>query len=221
MDRTKTKLCFLDWNGTVQDDMHHIYECGVERIFRHFRLPCPSLDTYRHEVTHDFMIFYHAHGIPKGVTADDLNAIMREGFKEKGVPPAVFGDAHQTVVSIRAHGYDIAVVSGYAQAKLDAAIERNGMTTLFSHVVGDVRDKNSEYSKIVAARSPSRVIGIGDSIDDAFATLHVGGRAYLCSRGFPPEDKLHKDAEGHDGILILPTLWDIALDLNDHELVGP
>jgi phosphoglycolate phosphatase-like HAD superfamily hydrolase len=163
------RLCILDWNGTLQDDMHHIYECGVQRIFRHFSLPCPTLDEYRHEVTADFMgSLYWPRGVPKDVSAADLNAIMAEGFKEKGTPPPLFPDAHRVVLTLAIRRYGLAVASGYATAKLDAAVARSGFAHCLFKVIGDVRDKAATFAEIMdlAGATAAQTAVIGDTDED-------------------------------------------------------
>lgn len=203
------KLCLLDWNGTIQDDLHHIYECGVERIFRHFRLPCPSIDVYRDEVAANFMLFYHAHGIPADVTADQLNAIMAEGFKEKGAPPGLFPDAADTVRELAYRGYEIMVVSGYATAKLDAAVARSGLARHFSRVVGDVRDKPRALASCFdPTERPGLLCKIGDTVEDLLAAQVVGATPYICPRGFHTRERIEKHRHEAPSLILIDTLSD-------------
>ena len=190
---TRQGLCIWDWNGTIQDDMHHIYECGVQRIFRHFGLPCPSLDEYRHEVTADFMTsLYWPRGIPRDVSADDLNAIMAEGFKEKGKPPDVFPDALATVQALAERGYVQVLASGYATAKLTAAVERNGFMPYFAKIIGDVKDKPATFAGLKQDFPPGNgpIAAIGDTDEDAIAAGSLPAVPIICTRGFHPVERI-------------------------------
>ena len=204
------KLCLLDWNGTIQDDLHHIYECGVQRIFRHFGLPCPDIDRYRDEVTADFMIFYRAHGIPAAVTADDLNAIMAEGFKEKGTPPPLFPDAAETVRELAFRGYRLAVVSGYATPKLRAAVDRSGLGHLFERVIGDVRDKPAALTSCFdPTERPAVLAKLGDTVEDLVAAHKIGATPYICPRGFHTRERIESHRHEAPSLVVIETLTDV------------
>ncbi len=209
-------LCLFDWNGTLQDDMHHIYECGVQRIFRHFGLPCPTLDTYRNEVGADFMkTFYWPHGIPAGVTADDLNQIMRAGFKEKGTPAPVFPDALETVRACVGYGHRCMLVSAYDSGKLAEAVERNGFSGLFCHVQGDVRDKAQCFFRLISEVGAMRELAavIGDTVDDAEAARLVGAAAFICPRGFHTRERIVEAGKTNPHIVVIDTLSDLLPNL--------
>ncbi|MFA6603926.1 MAG: HAD family hydrolase [Patescibacteria group bacterium] len=183
----KFEIGLIDWNGTLQNDLGHIYECGVQRIFRHFKLPCPSLDDYRNEVTADFMTsFYWPRGIPAEISAADLNAIMSEGFKAKGVPAGVFADALGTMRKLRRRGYPLVLVSGYDSRKLAEAVARHGFTDLFEEVIGDARDKPAVFADLLRKRglSGSAAAVVGDTIEDAAAAAAIGAVPFICPRGF-------------------------------------
>jgi phosphoglycolate phosphatase-like HAD superfamily hydrolase len=185
------KLFILDWNGTLRDDLHYIYECGVERIFRHFGLPCPSLETYRNEVTADFMLFYWAHGIPRDVTSEQLDAIMIEGFKERGRPADMFPGAGELIQGIRDHDHFVAVVSAYNPDKLIDDVVKRGLADKLHYVVGGVRDKPPVFRKLMKMYgiAPEDTICVGDQVEDAEAALAVGSRALVVPHGFHPKHR--------------------------------
>jgi phosphoglycolate phosphatase len=208
----KYRFCILDWNGTLQDDLHHIYECGVQRIFRHFGLPCPTVEEFRHEVAADFMgSFYWPHGVPRDATAADLNAIMAEGFKEKGAPPGLFPDAVEFVETLASRGYLLVVASGYATAKLDAAVERSGLRSHFPRVVGDVRDKPAAFADLMESSGAdhTETVVVGDTVEDIEGAKAVGAMPLVCTRGFHPRDRLAKALEGVPYFAICDTLTDL------------
>jgi phosphoglycolate phosphatase-like HAD superfamily hydrolase len=184
-------ICVFDWNGTLQDDAAYIYECGVQRIFRAFGLPCPSLETYKDEVAADFMAaFYWPHGIPKDVTAEHLNAIMADGFKERGKPPELFSDAVPVLNELRHRGYALMVASGYATAKLEAAIVRNGLAGHFSAVFGDVRDKAGAIRACASAGMRPVIAKVGDTTEDMLGAHAAGVIPYICPRGFHTRERI-------------------------------
>lgn len=189
----KIDLVIWDWNGTLQDDLDHIYECGVQRIFREFNLPCPTVDEYRREVSADFMkTFYWPHGVPRNVGEDHLNKIMSDGLKAKGVPAPAFPDALTAVYETRRRGAACALVSGYASAKLTEAVKRHGFAALFYETKGDVRDKVAEFHRLIfeAGSDPSTVACVGDTVEDAEAAAAVGALPIICPRGFHPRERI-------------------------------
>ncbi len=204
----KHDLVIFDWNGTLQDDLHHIYECGVQRIFRHFGLACPTLEQYRHEVTADFMVFYRDHGVPADVTAQDLNAIMGEGFKEKGRPADLFPDAAPVVTALRGRGYPLALASGYDSSKLAAAVARGGLAQAFFRVDGDVRDKAATFASIIAeaGATPDRTAVIGDTVEDVLGASAVGATPYICTRGFHPVERIEATRGDAPSLVIVGSL---------------
>lgn len=208
----KFRLCIFDWNGTLQDDVHHIYECGTRRIFAHFGLPCPTLDEYRHEVRADFMeSFYWPHGVPKDVTAQDLNAIMIAGFKEKAVTAALFADAPAVVAELRRRGYELVIVSGYPSVELMAAAARNGLYGYFSRLIGDVRDKPAAFSNLMDEFNVEGgdTAAVGDTVEDALAAGRVGATPYICPRGFHPFERIEAMRDRVPSLVIIGSLADL------------
>lgn len=192
MERT---LYIFDWNGTLQDDLNHIYECGVQRIFRHFGLPCPDIDTYRNQVTGDFMAsFYWPHGIPKEVTAKDLDLIMREGFKEKGRPPDLFPEAAEVVDGLWRRGKTLVVVSAFDAEKLVEATRRHGLWPKLAGVYGGIRDKAPVFQGLMQKHGAAGVdtACVGDMVQDAEAAVASGALAVSIPHGFHTRERLEQ-----------------------------
>lgn len=200
-----------DWNGTLQDDLVMVYENGVQAIFEHYGVPCPTLEEYRNEVIADWVRFYHDRGIPAAATKDDLNAIMRQKFDERVVHAPLFSDAAATVRELAVRGYDQAVVSGYDQALLDEAVKRSGFGYLLTSVEGNVRDKAGVFRNICgrtrAYFADVRIVAVGDVVDDALAAAATDNlQAYLCPRGFHSEDRIRRSGAV---CTVIPTLADL------------
>ena len=205
-------LVLWDWNGTLQDDLHHIYECGVQRIFRQFGLLCPSLDVFRNEVTADFMVFYRKFGLPSHVAADELNAIMSEGFKEKGKSADIFPDAYNTVRHMHDHGYHLVLVSAYDSVELQIALDHSGLAPYFQKVLGDVRDKAEVFERLMISygvASPERTAVIGDSVSDGVAAKKVSATPFLCTRGFHSRERIQGAKADIPSLIITDTLHDL------------
>lgn len=204
-------LVIWDWNGTLQDDAAYVYECGVQRIFKTYGLPCPTIDEYKDEVKADFMLFYHGHGIPPEVTAEDLNKIMYAGFKEKGSPAPVFPDALEAVAQTRRLGYLCALVSGYSSSKLVEAVRRNGFERHLSPVIGDVRDKPAAFREVMAKHgaAPELTFVVGDTTEDAEAAREVGATPFICPRGFHTRHKIESLYGAVPRLIVIATLREL------------
>jgi phosphoglycolate phosphatase-like HAD superfamily hydrolase len=209
-------LCIFDWNGTLRDDIRQIYECGVQRIFRHFGLPCPSLDDFRNEVGADYMTtFYWPRGIPRQATAEALKAIMRRGIAEEGESASLFPDALSTVLSLKRRGYRCVLASAYGQADLESEIEESGLAGAFEAVLGDVRDKNAAFAALIRGchASPARTAAVGDTEEEAVAAVAVGAKPFICHRGVHTAARLAAAAARMPEMVIIDTLADLLVHL--------
>jgi phosphoglycolate phosphatase-like HAD superfamily hydrolase len=207
------RLCLFDYNGTLQDDLHYIYECGPRRIFEKFGLPCPGIDEYRNQVSADFMrTFYWPHGIPPQVTAEDLNAIMKQAMKERGEPARLFPDALDAVRAVSAAGCRCVLVSAYDSAKLNEAVARHGLAPFFERIVGDARDKAADFRRLMdefGAR-PEETAAVGDMVEDAEASGRAGVTPFLCPRGFHTRERIEAAKLDQPTIVIVETLADLT-----------
>lgn len=216
MTQPKFKLLIMDWNGTIQDDAHYLYECGAQRIFRHYGVPCPSFDDFRRQVKADFMAsFYWPNGIPRDATAADLNRIMDEGFKEKGRPADLFPDAVEAVRELQSRGYRQVVLSGFEQAKLTAAVARAGLVGCFDLIQGDVRDKPAAIARLMERKrlTGPQVAAVGDTAEDALAAAAVGGTAFIIPRGFHLRESIEALQDKQPSIVIVESLANLLQHL--------
>jgi len=207
------ELCIFDYNGTLQDDLHYIYECGPCRIFEKFGLPCPGIDEYRNQVSADFMkTFYWPHGIPSEVTAADLNAIMKQAMKERGEPARLFPDALDAVRAVSASGCRCVLVSAYDSAKLNEAVARHGLAPYFDRIVGDARDKAADFTRLAAEYGvpPALTAAVGDMVEDAFAAAKAGAVPLICPRGFHSRERVDAVREDVPTMIVIDDLASLA-----------
>ena len=212
---SKRGLCIFDWNGTVQHDLYYFYDNYVCPTFAHFNLPCPTLDQYRNAVTADTMAsVYWPFGVPKEVSLDDLREIQRE-WLEGIAPPELFPDAKETILAVRAMGYELMVASGYQQEKLDAAIARNGLSACFTHVIGNVKHKDSALldCELKYYRNhrewPKHTAKVGDTVDDAIAAGTAYIQPFICSRGFHLRSRIEEIRSDVPSMVIIESLAEL------------
>ncbi len=207
-------LCIFDFNGTLQDDLRYIYECGPQRIFAEFGLPCPSLDQYRNEVSADFMnSFYWPHGIPREVTDKDLDAIMKKAMKEPGRRPArLFPDALVALEAVAASGCQTVLVSAYDSAKLAEGVARHGLTRFFTRVRSEIRDKAPEFIRLMDefGAAPGRTCAVGDQVEDAVASAKAGITPFICPRGFHNRGRIESACRDCGSLVIIDDLAALA-----------
>ncbi|OGJ64121.1 hypothetical protein A3E47_03665, partial [Candidatus Peribacteria bacterium RIFCSPHIGHO2_12_FULL_54_10] len=181
----KVRLIIWDWNGTLQNDATHIYEC-VRRIFRHFALPCHSFEVYRSEIVHNYMEFYQRHGIPSHITNDDLNSIFRSGVEERSHQPNLFPDTRHTLQKTAEIVEKQHLVSGCPEDILKKELLHHNLTHFFARIVGDACDKAEIFGKLMEEHRVrgEETLVIGDFSHDALAAKAAGAQAILCTRGF-------------------------------------
>ena len=213
----RKQLIIFDWNGTLQDDLHYIYDCGVRRIFRHFNLTCPDMESYRRQVAADFMgSFYWPNGIPADVTAMDLNAIMKAGIRENSSQPALFPYARETIVRLSDLQVALAVVSGFDTDILLEAIHRNCLAEHLIEVHGSADSKAPVFAGVIDRFGcrPDEVACIGDTVEDAQAAAEVGALPLAVTNGFHYRERLEAAKPTVPGMIIIDSLSDVLSHLD-------
>ncbi len=121
------RAVLFDYNGTLLNDLPLAF-ASVQKIFRCYQLPEPTLEQYRDEITSNFMEFYWNHGMPRQVTGDDLNKIRKEYFKDHWTKAYFRPDTESVLKKCREQNLLVAIVSAeikeslekrLAEAKLD------------------------------------------------------------------------------------------------------
>lgn len=206
------RLAIWDWNGTLQNDAAHIYGC-VRRIFRHFALPCPSWETYRKEISHNYMEFYQRHGIPPHVTKDELNGIFRNKREKRSARPRLFPDTRHALQKTAGMVEKQHLVSGCPEDILSEELASHNITHFFSHIIGDACDKAKIFRCLMEehrVRGEETLI-IGDFSHDAFAAKATGAHAILCTRGFHSREYLESIGTMLEGTILVENLREIPL----------
>lgn len=205
-----TKLIIWDWNGCLLDDCEYVYRQGPVRIFAHYGLPCPSLESYRNEVESDFMTsFYWKYGIPRDVTAKELDALMKKGYDEDGEPP-MQPDAVMTLEAMCRAGLRQDLVTGFNSGMLETSLAHHGVRSYFAEVHAGVRgkDKTGIFADILARQKlePDRAIGVTDTLADVAMLEAAGVRAYICPRGFHGRARIDAARSAHPMMVVVDDL---------------
>lgn len=216
------RLAIWDWNGTLQDDAAHIHGC-VRRIFRHFAIPCPSWETYRREISHNYMEFYQRHGVPPHITKDELNNIFRSGIEERRARPRLFPDTRHALRKTAGMVEKQHLVSGCPEDILSEELASHNIAHFFSRIIGDACDKAEIFQRLMKehrVRGEETLI-IGDLSHDAFAARAAGAHAIICTRGVHSREHLESMGNALDGIILVESLQEITTLLQKLTPVPP
>lgn len=204
----RPRMILWDWNGCLLDDCEYVYKQGPVRIFAHYGLECPSLETYRNEVESDFMSsFYWKYGIPRDVSAKDLDAIMKKGYDEDGEPP-MQADAVMTLEAMRRAGLRQTLITGFDRAMVETSLLHHGVRSYFEEVHGNARKKTPIFQELLdrAKLSPDQAIGVTDSLADVEMLEAAGVRAYICPRGFHGRARIDAARSKHPLMVVVNDL---------------
>lgn len=160
-----------DWNGTLLDDT----EASVAALNDQLRrrgLPVLSLATYRETFAFPVRPFYERCGLD--LAHEDWEALAQDYHDAYHARPVRLNvEARAALELAQAAGFRQTIVSALRQDHLDAAIDRFGLRTFFTAVVGSTNQDGG--SKLVQARAlvdrlraagETRFVMIGDALHD-------------------------------------------------------
>lgn len=211
----RPKMILWDWNGCLLDDCEWVYAHGPVRIFAHFKLPVPPIETYRNEVESDFMrTFYWKYGIPPEVSAKDLDDIMKQGYAENGEPP-LQPDAAVTLEACRRFGIRQSLVTGFRADMLEKSLAHHGLAQYFEQVRAGVRDKVPLFGQLLteAGLDASEAIGVTDTLSDVAMLEKAGIKPYICPRGFHGKLRIDAARRTHPSMSVVPDFAGLLREL--------
>ena len=159
------------------------------------------------------MEFYERHGVV-GKTAKELDAIMKQGFKEAGDPPELFDDSVLVLTELSGD-YKQVLVTGYDSDMLATDLKRHDIARFFIETHGRERNKPEKFREIMKRHgvSANEAVGVTDSIGDVHALTEVGVRSLICPRGFHGEVKITTELAGHSSAVVIPDLFELLAHL--------
>lgn len=192
-----------DWNGTLFDDQHLVVE-GLNAVLDDVGLPSTDLETYRRLYTRPVKVFYERlFGRP--IPADEwdhldeaYHAAYRNGLERAGL--AV--DAEAALDALETAGRSQSLLSMWRHEELVPLVGRLGIDRRFLRVDGlrgapggrKAPYLEAHLRRLVHATDddPTRVLVVGDALDDAEAAAHVGARCVLYDGGSHPREELDR-----------------------------
>jgi phosphoglycolate phosphatase-like HAD superfamily hydrolase len=186
-----------DWNGTLIDDLSLVIS-ATNVAFASAGGRDVDVDEHRRLFRRPIADFY-GHVLGRVVDADEfaqLDKLFHDAYREGLVNVALAADAE---AAMRSWPGTQSLLSMWFHDELVPAIERYGLTDLFTRVEGRRRPRagapDSKAHHLVAhldalGLTGDQVVLIGDSIDDADAARSVGARCVLYSGGFTHPEQL-------------------------------
>lgn len=135
-------LVSFDFNGTIHDDLSVAYG-AMAKIFEILNLEVPTLEAYRAGCQEDFMNFYHGHGVPTYITADQLSVIHRLYHDARRDVMELRPDFEETARGLITNGTRLGICSAGSPNLIVTQINKAGLDWLFEPemVVGGTGDK--------------------------------------------------------------------------------
>lgn len=179
------RLYVFDHNGTALDDLHLAYG-SVEHIFSLLGLRCPTHDQFRNEIGANFMEdFYWRHGVPKSVSADDLNVVRRLYYQVRKGRARYRPDFAPLVQDLKRRKIHVAMCSAEVPEVLHAFLQEAGYLNLIGKdmVRGGASPSKAPFLKALAEElniPPHRAVYVDDTDDG----IRAGKEAGLMTIGF-------------------------------------
>jgi phosphoglycolate phosphatase-like HAD superfamily hydrolase len=195
-----------DWNGTLFDDQHLVLE-GLNAVLRDAGLPPADLDTYRRLYTRPVRRFYERlFGRAIGDEEwEHLEEIYHVTYRDGLTRATLAHDAEVALRASRQTGRSQSLLSMWRHRELVPLVAELGIEEHFVRVDGLGVDGSGQLAggrkapyleahlrRVVhaAGDDASRVLVVGDAIDDAEAAAHVGARCVLYDGGSHPREEL-------------------------------
>lgn len=192
-----------DWNGTLLADQHLVIE-GLNAVMEDQGLEPVDLATYQRLYTRPVQLFYErlferpiaAHEWQR---IDDVyHAGYRHGLERCGLAPG----AGEVLEAIPSAGRTQSLLSMWRHHELVPLVRRLGIHDHFVRIDGlrgegggrkaPHLEAHLEAVVHAAGDDPSRVLVVGDALDDAAAAAHVGARCILYDGGSHPRTELER-----------------------------
>ncbi|MBI5733153.1 HAD family hydrolase [Candidatus Jorgensenbacteria bacterium] len=192
------RALILDWNGTVLDDLPVVYGSVIE-IFRAYGLPPPSLQSYKEEITADFIQFYCGHGIPKPKNEAELNTlrttlnqIRKHYFLKHWNEVKVRPGTRELLILAQKTGMQTAIVSAEVEEVLEKRLFDFALTDLFDRVEGNAWDKERALVNTFDffGLKAEETVYIDDTFDGLTAANNVGAGTIGFTDGYNTEERI-------------------------------
>lgn len=190
-----------DWNGTLLDDQHLVVG-ALNAVMEREGLGAVTLERYRELYCRPVKVFYeklYARPIPE-VEWEALDHVYHETYATLLADAGLAADALRALDRVERSGRTQSLLSMYRHHELLPLIDRFQLAHRFVRVDGLRGPGGGRKARYLEAHlaemahhvgdDPSRVLLIGDAVDDAHAAQHVGAQVVLIDAGSHPVGEL-------------------------------
>lgn len=207
------RLVVLDYDGTLVDSMTHAVD-AMRSIFGCFGIPPHPEAIYRKEVTNHFMDFYHAYGIPRSATAEDLQRLWQRFFEERAICPDLRQGVRDLLKHCEQEQYLMGIVSASPIGIVMRGLHGHGIDTHFAFVCANMLQKDAILTKIRESLglASGEICYVGDTAEDVVAARRAGCIAIGICGGFRERHILAASAPDH----LIDELGELPAILRNH-----
>lgn len=184
-------LVICDWNGTLLDDLNLVYS-SICAIFGYYKLPPPSLGTYRREITARYQDFYLRHGIPQKDVPEKLNAIRKSYFETHWDEPQLHPHTDEFLILLRQLRLRTGIVSAERTDILKARLDQFDIAEFFDHVIADAWDKEKALRTTleILGALPEETAYVDDTYDGLMSAKNIGILPIGVTYGYNTPDRI-------------------------------
>ncbi len=190
------KIIFWDWNGTLLNDTHTCLGIMNSMMTRR-KMPVINLATYRDIFGFPVRNYYHKLGFDFSIESfEELSVEFIDRYSEEVSRTGLVNGAEEVLRHFKMRGAENVIVSAMKQEMLVESVEKNGVTELFTAILGihDIyasgkSERANEYvkSRGISARD---IVFIGDTTHDFEVAEIIGCRCILVADGHQAKDRL-------------------------------
>ncbi len=187
---TMSKAFIFDWSGTLSNNFDCVYKC-IALMFQDLGREPLTEQEFKVTFTTPYMRFW-AKYFP-ALTKEYQNQLYNKHIHEVG-EPELYSGAKEIINYLFIRGYKLFIVSSDPLTKLLPEVEKSGMSSLFTEVIGDVHEKKHAIALLIEKFSLDKnaTYYIGDTDGDIEAGKIVNIKTIAISWGFQAKEVLAK-----------------------------
>ncbi len=191
-NNSRIRAVLFDWSGTISDDRLPVYEAN-KKMCDYWSVPCESFEEWAHTASMTPIDGFRKKGVE--ASGDEIYALYRTYFQESleaGIRPAIFPDAHETLLRLRNNGIPLGIVSSHPQVYLVQEARDYLIGPLVEILHGDARNKVDSLKEVclILGLERSTTMYVGDTIFDIRSAREAGLVTAGVSTGYHTHESL-------------------------------